>query len=336
MYKKILGGLLGAAAGDAMGATTETRTRKQIDEKFGGYVTEFIAPPKDTFARGNRAGQVTDDFSIAYVTLCEILKEKDIQEKVLVEALIKWADTPEYFDRFAGPTTRAMVKEIRGEGVNSSVFVPVNENRRASNGAAMKAAPIALLSKGNIEKAIEYAIAVGKITHRNNIALSGAAAIAAATSAGMNPTANLQDVVDAAIYGAKRGDEIGRSTVDTLAGASVETRIKWAVSIALSAENLNEAIDEIADYIGSGLMTVEAVPAAIGLCVASKGNTVDGICAAVNIGDDTDTVATMVGGILGTLNGVDSMPTNYMEIIERENHFGLDELAKEILRFNEC
>ena len=68
MYDKILGGLLGAAAGDAMGAATETRTRKQIEEKFGGYVTDFIEPPLDTFARGNKAGQVTDDFSVAYVT----------------------------------------------------------------------------------------------------------------------------------------------------------------------------------------------------------------------------------------------------------------------------
>ena len=36
MYKKILGCLLGAAAGDAMGAATETRTRQQIEETFGG------------------------------------------------------------------------------------------------------------------------------------------------------------------------------------------------------------------------------------------------------------------------------------------------------------
>ena len=50
MYQKILGGLIGAAAGDAMGAATETRTRKQIEEKFGGYVTDFLAPPDDTFA----------------------------------------------------------------------------------------------------------------------------------------------------------------------------------------------------------------------------------------------------------------------------------------------
>ena len=55
-----------------------------------------------------------------------------------------------------------------------------------------------------------------------------AAAVAAATGAAMQEGANLYDVVQAAIYGASKGDRIGRQTADTLAGASVETRIRWA------------------------------------------------------------------------------------------------------------
>ena len=117
MYKKILGGLVGAAAGDAMGAATETRTRAQIEEKFGGYVTEFLTPPGDTFARGSRAGQVTNDFSVAYVTLKEILKQGEITEDVVTKALLAWSDVPEYFDRFAGPTTRARILELKGQGL---------------------------------------------------------------------------------------------------------------------------------------------------------------------------------------------------------------------------
>lgn len=81
MYQKILGGLIGAAAGDAMGAATETRTRKQIEEKFGGYVTDFLAPPDDTFARGSKAGQVTDDFSVAYMTLKEVVAQGKLDDQ---------------------------------------------------------------------------------------------------------------------------------------------------------------------------------------------------------------------------------------------------------------
>lgn len=331
MYDKIYGGLLGAAAGDAMGAATETRTRKQVEELFGGYVTDFYAPPMDTFARGNKAGQVTDDFSVAYMTLKEVVAQGKLDDEVAKTALFKWADTPEFFDRFAGPTTRASIAAMRGETPAANVFVPVNENRRATNGAAMKTAPIALLSGGDVEKAIADCITVCKMTHNNNIALSGAAAIAAATATAMQKDSTLFDVIQASIYGAHKGDEIGREIGDTLAGASVEARIKWAVNIAMQAENLSHAIDDISDYIGSGLMTVEAVPAAIGLCVAAKGNTVEGICAGVNIGDDTDTVTTMIGGILGALNGVASIPQHYIDVLDKANGFHLDRLAQEMV-----
>ena len=333
MYNKILGGLVGAAAGDAMGAPTETRTRQQIAEKFGGYVTDFLEPPADTFGRGNRAGQVTDDFSIAYVALEEILKAGKVDEESAIAGLLKWADMPEFFERFAGPTTRARVLELKGEVVERVGFVPANENNKASNGAAMKSAPIALLSLGDVDKAIDYVVTVGKITHNNNIALSGAAAIAAAVAAAMKEGATLEDVVEASIYGAAKGDRIGRETALTLAGPSVETRIRWAVKVASEAANLSEAIDAIADSVGCGLMTAEAVPAAIGLCVAAKGNTVDAICAAVNIGDDTDTVATMAGGILGALNGVESMPERYLQLMEQENNMDLQKMAERILEF---
>ena len=335
MYQKILGCLVGAAAGDAMGAPTETRTRQQIAEKFGGYVTDFLVPPADTFGRGNRAGQITDDFSLAYIALEEILKAGKVDEASAVAGLLKWADRPEFFDRFAGPTTRAKIMELKGEAVERIGFVPANENNKASNGAAMKSSPIALLSLGNVDKAIEYAVTVGKITHNNNIALSGAAAIAAATAAAMKEGATMDDVVEASLYGARKGDQIGRETALTLAGPSVETRIKWAVKVASEAETMIEAMDAIADSVGCGLMTAEAVPAAIGLCVASKGNTVDGICAGVNIGDDTDTVATMVGGILGALGGVESMPERYLTLMEQENDLDLQNMARKIMEFTE-
>ena len=195
----------------------------------------------------------------------------------------------------------------------------------------MKAAPIALLAKGDINQAIEKAVTVCRVTHNNNIALAGAAAVAAATAAAMKEGADLYDVVKASLYGAVKGDQMGREQGATLAGASMEARIRWAVSVAMTQESLDEAIDELADYIGSGLMAVEAVPAAIGLCVAAGGNTVDAICAAVNIGNDTDTVATMVGGILGAYEGAEVFPKQYLTIIRDNNRIDIERLAAEIV-----
>ena len=63
LQSKVLGSLVGASAGDAMGAATELRTIEQIKNDFDGWVTTFIAPPQDTFGRCNAAGMVTDDFT---------------------------------------------------------------------------------------------------------------------------------------------------------------------------------------------------------------------------------------------------------------------------------
>ena len=46
MNRKVLGCLLGAAVGDAMGAATETKSVRQIEQTFGGKVREFKNLPR--------------------------------------------------------------------------------------------------------------------------------------------------------------------------------------------------------------------------------------------------------------------------------------------------
>ncbi|WP_240631169.1 ADP-ribosylglycohydrolase family protein, partial [Salmonella enterica] len=50
----------------------------------------------------------------------------------------------------------------------------------------------------------------------------------------------------------------------------------------------------------------------------------------VNIGNDTDTVATMVGAISGAFHGVEAFPADYLTTLDRMNHFDLAELARQI------
>jgi len=64
-YDKILACLLGASIKDAMGSPTETRNTRQIKEKFGGFVNDFVDSPEDVFSAGCPKGSVTDDFSLA-------------------------------------------------------------------------------------------------------------------------------------------------------------------------------------------------------------------------------------------------------------------------------
>ncbi|EJX4927924.1 ADP-ribosylglycohydrolase family protein [Salmonella enterica] len=338
---KILGCLIGAAAADAMGAATEVRTQQQIREYFGGWVTGFEKPPADTFGRCNEAGMCTDDFIQAKYIMDALLKnQRQVSNEAMREAFQRWLNYP-YYANFTGPTTRAAMKAIFNdnrtslqgvlEGEKQSVQIINKGNAEATNGAAMKIWPAAVLHPGDIEKAIRTALEICRFTHNNVLAMSGAAAMAAATSEALQPVASAESIIAAGIYGADRGyalaEEQGAMMV---AGPSVGRRIELAVAIGKRHANWETAIVEIADIIGSGLHVSEAVPAAFGLFACCPNSAVDAIISAVNIGNDTDTVATMVGALSGAWHGADAFPADYLTTINRKNHFDLAELARQI------
>lgn len=332
---KILGCLLGGAAGDAMGAATEVRTRAQIEAYFGTYVRDFYTPPADTFAHGCRRGQITDDFSIAYMNCMEIVEAGgEVSEEAAKKALMKWFEVPE-FSRFAGPTTKAAILKLKkGSETDKETqfFVPAVENGKGTNGAAMKAAPIALFSGGDIDLAIGHTITMCKVTHNNNVALSGACAVAAAAAVALHDYTTLDAIIEAGIYGAVMGERLGRECGATICGPSVEKRIRKAVELGILAEDMDEALTDIEHHIGSGLMAAEAVPAVFGLIAAAKGDLLEAIYAGVNIGDDTDTVATMIGGIMGAYRGCSCFPKAYLRIIRENNSIDIEGLAERIGR----
>ena len=330
-YDKILGGLLGGAIGDAMGAATETRTTAQIIERFGGLVKDFIAPPDDVFAHGWPKGSVTDDFSLAYCTAEAIIRSGGvITDETAKDALISWGKTP-YFV-MAGPTTVACVDRLLGKPPvpNKYDFLSV-DNSKGSNGSAMKIGPVGLVSGGDVDKAIADTITICKPTHFNSTALSGGCATSAAVAKALDPNANVFDLVQAGLYGAKVGEQHGAK----LANPSVYKRINLAVEIALKADgDMEKCMCELTDIIGSGLSCAEAVPCAFGLLVAAKGDPMEAIYGGVNIGSDTDTVATIVGSIAGTLKGAAAFDPAHMKLINEVNNYDLEMIARELDRLS--
>lgn len=328
---KLLGCLVGAAAGDALGAATEMRTRLQIEEKFDGYVRDFITPPDDTFARGSRAGKVTDDFSLAYVSLLTLLDHQgEVTEDTAQQALINWSHTT-YFEQYAGPTTRSAITRLLGFDVPlNHGFNLVNDNSKATNGAAMKMAPLALLSRGDIEKAIKDACVISCVSHDNQLSISAACAVAAATAEALHPDASLETLLQAGLEGARYGEAWGMKHAKTLAGPSVVKRIEWAIQLGQQAKPNLSILDDLADLIGAGLPASEAIPCVFGIIAAFGDSIEEAILAGVNIGNDTDTIATMVGGILGAYYGIEALPAHYQTLIEQENAYDFNTTVERI------
>lgn len=267
LRKRIWGSLAAAAMGDALGAPTEQMSFEQILETFGGLVDRFYAPDESRpFSHGRKAGEVTDDSS-QMIELCKAFLEAGtdrITVKHVVDALLRWAEDPEMFTRFAGATT------------------------------------------------------------------SAASAVAAGIAQALTPGANVYSVVQACLFGARLGEGRGRELGRTTPGPSVEARMEIAVELGLKAKNIEDACRLIGSYVGSGLHSAEAVPAAIGLFIAAKGDPFKTVVGAACIGDDTDTIATIAGSLAGALGGIDQIPKSLYDQLEELNHLGLEGLAEQL------
>lgn len=324
---KLLGSILGAAVGDAMGAITETRSAERIKEDFGGFVEDLIPPPSDCFARGCPLGSVTDDFSLAYFTGLELVKcGGRVTDEVAKTAVLTWAGYPQFF-RFAGPTTAASVQRLQGIEVDDPKGFIACNNMCATNGGGMKIFCVGLINPGNIDKAVRDAVTICMPTHPNNSSLAAAAAVAAATAQAMTEGAALDDVLAAGLEGAHKGFALGSQVGARLAVPSVEKRMRLAIEIARRGLGWEATMLELRDIIGAGLTAYEAIPCTFGILAANPGDVFGAIKMGVNIGDDTDTVATMVGAIAGALYGTGNLPMKYLGIIEKANGLDLRRLA---------
>lgn len=292
---------------------------------------EFLAPPDDTFARGSEAAQVTDDYSMIQCIVDEAIADNGIiTEEGVNRALLKWSDDPRNINQFAGPTTKSAILKLRGLQTDNYYDFLACDNGKASNGSGMKASPAGLFYRGDVNQAINAAIRISAPTHNNDLAISGACAVAAAVSAAFIPDIDLFGIVRASLYGAREGRKRCAGTAAQLAGPSVEKRIKMAVQIALLSEDLDTAMNELHDCIGSGLHISEAVPTAIGLMVAAQGDALEAIIAGVNIGHDTDTVASICGAMIGAYRGSDAFDPSFQAKLEEVNGYDFDYTTEQI------
>lgn len=343
MRDKFLGCVLGAAVGDAMGAATETMSTSEIIKTYGARVTSFLEPVENNIAYGRRAGQVTDAFSIAYYLTESIIENNGKADRKTGEnALIEWGNS-EFFDAFAGMTTRKVVKRLNDRKKTSewdricslgNTLFKGNYYALSSNGAACKAYPAGLLHPGNIDAAIADAVELTMASHDDPLSISGACAVAAAVSAGLTEGATVESIVNAGLYGSKKGETLARDHADiwVYPGPSVTKRMKKTIELAMKAEDAEVRVNSIRELIGSGPAIAESVPAAFGIFVVENGDLMKCIYDAVNIGDETSAIAEIIGAIAGTYRGASCITEGYLDVICRENDMDIESQVDRLMK----
>jgi ADP-ribosylglycohydrolase len=294
---------------------TQMLSRAEIRDRWGDLLTGFEpAPPGHPIAAGMSAGAVTDDTEQA-ILLGKLLVSGQgvIEPNEFASALVHWErDMAERGSLdLLGPSTKRAV-----EAVLAGISPAEAGSAGTTNGAAMRIAPLGIaVPPGDLHTLVDQVVMASYVTHNTGIALAGAAAVAAAVSAGIcgaTVTEATEQAVQAAHLAASRGHWV--------AGADVASRIAWAAGL-VAGRPRREAPDLIYRLVGTSLATQESVPAAFAVLAAVPDDPWRACLLAASLGGDCDTIAAMAGAIAGACHGISAFPPEAIAIIDAQ---GLD------------
>ena len=301
--------MLGHAVGDALGVPVEFCDREELDE----------APVTDMMGYGTYdvpAGAWSDDTSMSLAAMASLCKgELDMFE--IMTNFIKWlgtgAFTPtgETFD--VGRTCSEAIMDfadmayseeygfIQPPGFNMA-DCGKREERSNGNGSLMRIHPFVL-----------YA-------HFNQLPMSGWMDLI--KNASSLTHAHERSVLGCLIYTFVLFHIMADPNKDSIALAlrRAECHLRefpelshyqrlWRVDFAQTPRNEIKSSGYVVDTLEAALW-----------CVLTTNNYRDCVLKAVNLGEDTDTVAAVAGGLAGALYGYDAIPKEWLDTLMRRDY----------------
>jgi len=341
MEEKAIGALSGAAVGDSLGGSTEGYSPEVLQERFGGLVRDIVGPfnpewktarPVSPFHKGN--GHITDDTLMTEALISVYEQVQDhldaftfadgiIPEMVEKERWIPELERESLLIHRVFHAEKWLVMKLlhahadpREAGIGNIV----------NCGASMYMSPVGIINAGNPEAAYKEGIEIAG-AHQSSYGREAAGVFAAAVATAMTPGAQIDDVINNAIYFAHDGTKAAIIAVTEEAKnvESWETSFKQLRAAMAPFDSLGEAYREPGPDARkpSRLKSIEELPLALAYLRVSKGKFEDGVLGATNYGRDSDSIATMFGSMSGAMNGRSSIPHGWAETIERESRIDL-------------
>jgi len=171
LIERALGAYLGFAVGDALGATVEFLTKREIEEKYGlhrkmiGGGWLHLAP-----------GQVTDDTEMSLCLGRSLMRRKDFDLADICDEFAAWLKTGPVD---VGNTCRRGIRRYITNGSTQGVYCDGD----AGNGAAMRNLPLALATVGRPDLLEEWTLAQSHITHHHPLSDDATLALTRMTQA---------------------------------------------------------------------------------------------------------------------------------------------------------
>lgn len=164
LMNRALGAYLGFACGDALGATVEFMSPKQIQKRYGVH-TEMIGGGW----LGLEPGQITDDTQMSLALGRAIINHQGWNLRAVADNFLAWleSDPPD-----VGNTCRRGILRYRDEGL----LMGLPREDDAGNGACMRNLPVVLATLNRPDDFEAWSLEQSRITHHNP--LSDAATLA--------------------------------------------------------------------------------------------------------------------------------------------------------------
>jgi ADP-ribosyl-[dinitrogen reductase] hydrolase len=279
--QRIVGGILGLALGDGLGAPFESRRAHDVPSPIPAFELTWMDRPP---------GSWTDDTAMARNLWNSLIGTGGTldTDDVLRRHLEWFATSPPDVD---SQTAAAFREHQRGmPEAAKAVFDRRGPEVSAGNGSVMYCAPLGLAYASRADDLLEAAPALSAITHWDGRCATACLAVtltAAALVRGQHPETAVRDAL------ARVTDREGGEELDYLTGgAGIERPI--------------DGPDQGFTFFTAG----------VALRVAGEGRPFeDGLREVVALGGDTDTNAAVAGALLGALHGVEALPRAWLHLL---------------------
>lgn len=277
------GSLVGTAVGDALGAPVEGHPRVSHD-----YLETLLDdPPNLTYS---------DDTVMTF----------GVAESLVACGRFEGAHMAQTFaDRYgkepwrgygAGPP-QVFARLARGIPWDEAAKTMFGGEGSYGNGAAMRAAPVALYAYPSQHRAAEIAHQTALITHTHPGGIDGAVCQAVAITALLGQTSTN-----------------GPSEITSVLLSHVQTSVFRNKLMFIDRHIGDRPLDEMANVLGTGIAAPASVPTALACFLAHPDSFTDAVTAAVSLGGDTDTIAAMTGALAGARHGYTAIPEQWRAV----------------------
>jgi ADP-ribosylglycohydrolase len=312
---RIAGLLTGIAVGDAVGKQTEGLSREAIARWYPDGVRGFEGTPRSVIPRysGNRKrewriGETTDDTERTVAVARAILQDGGVRRVTVGRKLLACV-------KCVHPGLRSLW-EFHQAGDPARVAT-----RHDGCGAAVRVSPVgAIYPPERLDDLVHAAQQASIPTHGGALAIAAAAATAAAVSAAIAGWPS-GDILGVALSAATRAERLWPPA----RGTSMAAAIRQACDrLAANGEPEPGRIAEVC-FPDTPLTIVP-----LALALATRLDSAErAILVAANVGGDSDSVASIAGGVLGA-RAPDTVNQEWHSVVEQVNHHGLQSLAVDL------